>query len=222
MERPLSVEVLRDADAPQLDITPVIEGVEYFNDVTDGLLTISNTSRRMRIAHADSSTVHGSLLNFKTPETDIQLVLTDRNLRIDSSPRAVGYAVQNTKSSGGVAVISTNSSVTPAELTTAHELGHLVRLRYGATYTEHHCTDDQCLMHAHTNTINVPIPTQRPLFRHFIPFADQLFPMYVPDFTTEEVMVNTSFCDTCIHQLGRRAFFITEARKGRYIPPEWR
>jgi len=230
MQKQLSVEVFRDAHAPEVDVTYAANGINLVNQITDNSLVITDTRRKIAITKNESPTIRATAIRWPAhPSTDIQLVLTNRSLDA-SSPHTpssdfddllfgevAGYAERNPHKSGGVAVISTlRDTLVEPQFTVAHELGHLFGLRYNDE--GRHCEDNLCIMYpSSTPTVEYTrIPSSG--LSGWLERQGYRKARYTP----VESRVATSFCTPCEKQLAQRAFFILRHREGYFVPETWR
>lgn len=218
MQKQLSIEVYRDVDTPEVDPAIGVAGIDIVNAVTNNSLRLVASSRKIRIAQADSPLIDASKVRWGSSPLDMRLVLTNRSLRVNGRERAIGFSDLNPEHSGGTAVVSTSGiGAAGPESTVAHELGHLFNMQY-KTEDSHHCNSDTCIMHSELKRQIEDMRVPRRGIQRWLERSGRI----MPEYQTVETNLNTQFCEPCEHQLARRAFFMIKYLQGQYVPSEWR
>lgn len=219
MKQSLSVEIFRDVNYPDVDTDVALEGIDLINSVVTNLEIVQDT-RRLRLGGEATESIRTENIRWPQLDHDLSIVLTRRELLTDSSNEAatkVGSALRFPRTAQGVAIVNVNS-FNPAA-TIAHEAGHLL----GAQYPEHavdtyHCEDETCTMHA---TMTITNDVERVKKRGLSNWLERHG--YRPaDYRDVQRSPETTFCDSCRNQLSRRAFFLLEHKRGKFVPEEWR
>lgn len=201
MPTPISIELFRDIETPCADPSIALPAINYINRLTGDSLQLVDGSKELQISRRYMPTVIANhTADLITSETDIRLVVTQRDIEIDGNPKALGFSMRNPQKGGGFAVISTFKMIPEtATIATAHEIGHLYGLRYADQHDDHHCEDTSCLMHARTQHNE-----------------------YVSETFAHQSIENQLFCTPCGKQLARRALFMMRYRDGLYVPKDLR
>lgn len=203
MSRPISIEVFKDTETPCVDPSIALPAIKYVSDLTGGSLQFVDGSKELQVSrrrHMPTVTPYDTHHLVGNSSADIMLILTERNIVMETIEHPIGYSERDPKKSGGVAVVSTyRTSPEIATFTVAHELGHLYGLSYGEGAHSHHCDDDTCLMHSSTS-----------------------YREYQSENTVHLSMENQAFCTPCGQQLGRRALFMLRHRNNLYVPERMR
>ena len=228
MSSKISIEIFTDHASPSLDPAIGRQGLELINSITNDRFEIIRDTRRVRLGEPDRPTIESSKVDLlrlkKSSPASFAIVLTSRPLSLPDTPQnqsITGYAERFQGLDSGAAVVSTRGG--EAQLTLAHEMGHLVGMRYQTESPtldpDSHCQTETCLMHG-THEV-MPGETLRVVKRGIANWLERRG--YVPaDYSkSPDQRSSTSFCQPCIDQMGRRAFFLAKHLAGDYVPAEW-
>lgn len=216
MDKKILIEIFRDIETPDIDPQIAVAGIELVNEITNTSLEIVNMTRKIRLSKAGAQTVKSSLIRWPTFLCDMNVVLTKRKLDIEEGHQSAGYS-HTYSVGGGIAVTSTfeYNAVSP-QSTTAHEIGHLFRLKYDGR-DDAHCSNPKCIMH---DALNLQVETER-VQKHGIATWRERIGLQPPEYSTVLSASNESFCKSCEHQLGMRAFFMIARKNGRLALDTW-
>jgi len=212
----ISIEVFRDVEAPDIDPEIAIAGIESVNTHIDSPLEIIDTTRRIRVSKAGSHVIRSSGIRWPTIPSDIALVLTARKLVVTDDHDSIGYSDIYT-TGGGFSVVSTfgDGALSP-QSTVAHELGHLLKLKYDDTQ-DSHCPSPECIMYSNI----IKREEERRVQKTGLDAWRERMGYQMAEYRTVEVASNDSFCTPCQSQLALRAFYMIARKNGQAIPVEW-
>lgn len=184
MVMPLSVDIIKDAATPEVDLQLARQGVRYISHISKGaFMLISGSTDTPLIQPSLDHIGHEDTYDLIPRSGDFRIFLTGRKLNMPTLGPSLGYAQYKPDHLGGLAVITTqncNNEDVPA--VTAHELGHLLGLSYAEGAADH-CPDSTCLMY-HTAQYSTAASTDT--------LGDLQFE-------------NKLYCPPCKRQVGARA-----------------
>lgn len=225
----IPVEIFRDVETPEVDVAIGHLALDILASVADNF-TILKDSRQIRISKPGAPAVRAAALRLdgsiqKITSAPYSIILTNRKLEMPDTPDDViqtGYAQPFRDLRSGVAVISASSATHPG-LTTVHEMGHLLGLQYKQesphSKTSDHCSTEGCLMQEfHTSHSG---ELRRVVTKGITNWLERRG--HIPVRYTEgpEMRSSISFCQPCIDQLSKRAFFLAMHHEGQQIPESW-
>lgn len=195
MERKIPIEILCDAETPNIDTAPAIEAVDFINNLVGDPLEVVRYSQTVQLTKESHPIIRSSEVIWPREAIILKLVLTKRDLAVDERYDILGYTNRYDLSSSGVSVVNTNDMniVTP-QFTITHELGHLFGLRYSPQgdrqHDTKHCHDRDCIMYHRAQE--------------------------------SAALIEEAFCDSCHTQLAKRAFYMCKFRSNYPVKPELR
>ena len=212
---PLTVEIFRDADTPDISLDEVEAGIEAVRTIATGL-QIVRKNRLVRIATPGADVVYPSKVRFARQSTDYNVVLTGRELRDDLvkdddkvESKIAGMTYKRVS-------IITSTSI-DVKLATQHETAHLLHLkRSGDAHDgDGHCTNEGCIMLANADV--------RPLYKFTFTQTRWDKVLRRPGTLHHEMVgiesERKAFCGECTQQLGMIAFYLQKLKAGEAIPP---
>jgi hypothetical protein len=218
MSERITVEVFRDATASSfLDTTLALKGLANIaNHIDEDPFKVINDSRKLKITNNETDDVKLSAVNWPPLEANYSIILTDKVIARDTEGAEVSGSALRLGTIKGVAAIRAN--IDEPELVAAHEIGHLMNLRYPDDLgEERHCTTTRCLMQQRTTkeTVEKRIPKKG------IPGFLERYGYLPPEYQKVERVAGRTFCPSCTEQLAKRAFFALRYLRGEYVHPNW-
>ena len=218
-QRPLTVEIFKDLQTPEVSIDEVLEGVGKTALLAEGL-DIVRTGRKLRISKPGAEVVLADKINSWPDFTaDINIVTTARPIEISrkvnrtremSSGTAVLGAAGVTgslRNTMRVAIVRAGFRL-QAAATAGHEIGHLLDVRPhqpARADDADHCADTNCLMAPSVEAASMEATTNHRIAGFFL--NDRAVQAQSPE-----------YCDGCAESLGRNAYFLTKAKNGEFVP----
>jgi hypothetical protein len=216
MKETLSVEIFRDADNTELDITPVQAGVSMVADVVPQLQIVKDT-RKIRLGASASEALRAESIRWPHLESDLSIVVTERELKHDKSARyRLGFTERWLQKGKSLAIIDSLSL--GVEFTTAHELGHMLGLQTPYPEDPHHCLNATCLMRASQTKTTQFERIQKKGLGNIL----ERYGLRAAEYLKRDVALENAFCDTCKQDIARRSFFLIKFLDGdKSIPLNW-
>lgn len=216
----IKVEILRDISASSpIDVAIAREGLaKVASKLSSDPFEIIEDSRKIRIARRESTPVKITNINFPKLEANYAVILTDKDIINDSVNETYGIAQRFTDQGlvNGVAIVRVNT-VEP-ELTTAHEVGHLMNIHYDTIDTHNpHCATQGCLMTQYAQHEEVSERVRK----KGIPAFLERQSLQPAEYRSVERSIAREFCPNCNEQLARRAFFALKYLNGETVSPSW-
>lgn len=199
MPKKITIELLRDAEYPELDIGGLSDVITTCEPIAP-YVELGRTDRRMRVSMPDEGVYDMSKTVTPRLSTDMAVFYTGREIL---DPEAEG---DNRHPSGfyspfaRLCVVSALGSNPP--FTTMHELGHYYGVaRDSPTEDEAggHCVDESCAMYWRPKTKTRQRVEMRGV-RRFLEKGNLAQPEY------KDVLLDPVFCGVCEQRLGERAF----------------
>ena len=220
MQNSITVEVFRDADSPEIDTNIGVEGASFVSLATPNLEVVKDT-RKLRIPGKESDTLHSGFINFPPLTSNFNILLTTKKvgsiaIQDGITKETVGFAMKLTAPDRSIAVV--NVETPDPHLIVAHEIGHMLNLKYPNHSDPAHCETPFCLMCASTTSVTTSERIKKRGLDGLLERRGWRPAEYEERTTTQ----NTSFCDPCNDQLARKSFFLLKHLKGETIPESWR
>lgn len=215
MSSRLSLEIFRDVETPDANTDLVESGVGIVNEVIDGKIDITQSSRKMRISKQGAKAVVASRIRWNASSIDFRVVTTSRPID-DENAFVSGFAMRRPNGGGDAVVSAFHRKELTLATTTAHELGHLFGLKYDGT-DSHHCSDSDCIMFYAARTELEEVKIKKKGIASWLERRGYV----APEYSLEEVSPQQDFCNPCAAQLARKSFFLLQHREGKFIPQEW-
>lgn len=232
---PLTVEIFRDADRPNVSLEGAESGIEFISDYLINRLAIAGMTRTIQYEQQLRG-INPARFEWPGFTANLNVVVTDRSINVQPSAfeveLAAKYPSKEVITKGVSLVMQPGSTTAPryavvdvfnddgqtAARVVAHEIAHLLGIKNrGVTWdNESHCTDDDCLQY--------PVMTQKD-YPEGIPsrgLKNLAERMRLIEKQTEPVQTcNDTFCKECAHQLEGNAFFLGRAAAGKFTPRQW-
>lgn len=223
----LTVEVLRDVDFPDLPTDEAEAAIDFINERVGcvGALAISGLAKKIRIAKPGQDTIDAGKVRWPVMPADLNIILTERTLVSeqvgrhqntinDAADLAIGgITVQKDPPLAVIKVKSDNLSVVS---TIEHEIAHMLGLKVRGDKADGagHCIDLNCMQYHKVTTSETAVDSPGVGIGGWL----QRRGLIKCEQTLEKKVINTDFCDECVEQLGRNAFFRSKQKAGETIP----
>lgn len=228
-QRPLTVEVFRDIETPEVPLEGLHAGIEQMTHLAVGL-TLERSGRRMRLSKPDAASIDlDKIDNWPRFTADINVVATTRpltttrELRVPSQ-QSVGLRIIGDSCVEGplrkktrVAVVRVASGINPSNVT-RHEVGHLLDVcpkRLALPEDSGHCATSKCLMYPAYEKAELP-----ELGELLVRGREHVRRRAAAEFLRQTLRTASwiDFCGSCAESIGRNAFFLTKAINGEFVP----
>ncbi|MCA9334840.1 hypothetical protein KC953_01730 [Candidatus Saccharibacteria bacterium] len=154
--RPISVEILRDHNTPDVAVELAVRALRSLDPILDNGLSIVDSGRIEPVSVPGSTIVDTDNIPRLDIRADFGIIMTHNELTV--RPEKSKKIIRENTILAGMAysrgknrpygIIDANQSGVPEHIVT-HEFGHLLRIKHGGEYYdgESHCTIDECNMY---------------------------------------------------------------------------
>lgn len=203
----IGVEIFHDAVASTDSTAAALGGMAIVNEITSDAFTPVRTDRRIRAGRENQLIVPMSV-NWPKFDAPMSIMLTERQIGpLDNHIVTRGLALAH----NNLAIV--NTKLTKPEITTAHELGHLLHAKY-PDESNNHCPDNTCIMHAFAQPEK--LVSQRVRKKGIAGWLERNG--FIEAKYIDRPEPSVKFCDPCKEQLAQRAFFMIKHLQGENIP----
>lgn len=213
MSEKLSVAIYRDAATPDISIEAALVAIELVNTITQDSLEVPTSSKLIKVAPPDSASIRPDKIRWPQSSVEIRLVMTQRAIAVASESYPLGFARSNNYGGGVAFIRDAANGVSHTSTIVAHELGHLLRLRYG-DHDDSHCAQRNCIMYESAQTEIV----EKRIRKQGLAGWKERRGFTLPSYELVEQPIDSKFCDSCENQLARKAFFMVKHRQGDFVP----
>ena len=223
MTEKIKVDIYKDVSAStRIDTDIAYRGLEKISEtINSDHFEVVNDSHHMRIGKDESQIVNFNKVNWREPKQNFSIILTDKQVITNANNGANVFGVaQRFPINGalkGTALV--NVTATDPELVVAHEVSHLLGLKYDANTTtpERHCSQLDCLMSKEMRTEMMMERVAKKGLKGFLERHGYL----TAEYQAVEQVITKDFCPPCIEKLARQAFFAHKSANGEMVLPGW-
>lgn len=236
----ITIEIFRDAETPDVDLTSIEKGFGMVQQVVPKLEVQGlDKVRAIRLTRPDQEYIDSTLIRWPRFGADLNIVATERpmitreqdsrfgdvsdelkgvvrEMEAHASP-TLGYTHKRERTFGGLAValVNVKKPVFP-HMVSSHEIGHMLALKeIGETYDgDAHCVLENCLMYPYEDPLIAEVPLAQDRKKGWRRLSASK-----PKHEKALIPRAETFCAECGEQMGRYAYLLTLVKQGQTIPP---